>query len=130
MLASEDKKKIKKKSVREADDTRPEVKPEPKVPRRLPLEINPMPKRKRKPKQMSKGELRKQNQEYLKKKQAEDVKLGEIVGGGLATLGATIASAAKGSAAACGVVATNPVLLGVGIGLMGIGAGLWWLLSG
>ena len=131
MLASEDKKKIKKKSVREADNTRSEVEPKPKVTRRLPLELNPIPKRKRaKPKQMSKEELRKQNQEYLKKKQDGEVKVGEVIGGGLATLGAAIASAAKGSAAACGVVATNPVLLGVGIGLMGIGAGVWWLLSG
>jgi len=129
MLISEEKKKGKKKPRLEATDAKTEAKSKPS--RRLPLELNPISKRKRpKPRLLSQEELRKQNQKYLKKKQDEDVKLGEVVGGGLATLGATIASAAKGGAAACGVVATNPVLLGVGIGLMGIGAGVWWLLSG
>ena len=129
MLISEEKKKGKKKPRLEATDAKTEAQPKPS--RRLPLELNPIPKRKRpKPKPLSREELRKQNRQYLKKKQDEDVKLGEVVGGGLATLGATIASAAKGSAAACGVVATNPLLLGIGVGLMGLGAALWWLLSG
>ena len=127
MLIAKEKKK--KKPRLKATDAKTEAKPKPA--RRLPFELNPIPKRKRpKPRPLSREELRKQNQKYLKKTQDEDVKLGEVVGGALAIVGATIASAAKGGAAACGVVATNPVLLGVGIGLMGIGAGLWWMLSG